>query len=152
ATATACSPCGNRPLDVMLVLDRTGSMCTNDAGQDDHPACTDMQNARGGLRTFLAFMDPKIDQVGLAVLPPAKSPNDVCPFTAGPYTSPGDNYVVVPLSSSYKNAKGELDDGSPLVSAIGCVQPNGTTAYANALEAAQAELVKDGRPNTQKVI
>jgi hypothetical protein len=152
ATATACSPCGNRPLDVMLVLDRTGSMCTNDAGQDDHPACTDMQNARGGLRTFLTFMDPKIDQVGLAVLPPAKNPNDVCPFTAGPYTSPGDNYVVVPLSSTYKDAQGRLDEGSPLVSAITCVQPNGTTAYANALEAAQAELVKHGRPNTQKVI
>ena len=27
ATATACSPCSAKPLDVMLVLDRTGSMC-----------------------------------------------------------------------------------------------------------------------------
>ncbi|HST18766.1 MAG TPA: pilus assembly protein TadG-related protein [Gaiellaceae bacterium] len=152
AKATACSPCGTRPLDVMLVLDRTGSMCTNDAGQDDHPACTDMQNARGGLRTFLGFMDPKIDHVGFAVLPPAKTQNDVCPFTAGPYTSPNDNYVLVPLSGNYKDAQGRLDDGSPLVSAITCVQPNGTTSYANALEAAQAELVKDGRSNTQKVI
>ena len=33
ATATACSPCGEKPLDVMLVLDRTGSMCTDSNGQ-----------------------------------------------------------------------------------------------------------------------
>ena len=27
ATATACSPCSSKPLDIMVVLDRTGSMC-----------------------------------------------------------------------------------------------------------------------------
>ncbi len=32
------------------------------------------------------------------------------------------------------------------------MQASGSTAYANAIEAAQAELVKDGRPNTQRVI
>ncbi len=151
ASASACSPCTNKPLDVMLVLDRTGSMCTNDAGQDDHPRCTDMENARAGLKTFLTYMDPTLDRVGFAVLPPAKSPNDVCPFTAGPYSTPNDNYVLVPLSGGYKIGN-NLDPNSKLVSAIDCVQPNGTTSYANALEAAQAELVKDGRPNTQKVI
>ena len=72
ASATACSPCGEKPLDVMLVLDRTGSMCTDAAGKPD-PACTDMENARNGMRTFLSFMNPALDHVGLAVLPPATS-------------------------------------------------------------------------------
>ena len=27
--SVACSPCGTKPLDIMLVLDRTGSMCQN---------------------------------------------------------------------------------------------------------------------------
>ncbi len=27
AKATACSPCAVKPLDIMIVLDRTGSMC-----------------------------------------------------------------------------------------------------------------------------
>ena len=27
ATATACAPCSVKPLDIMVVLDRTGSMC-----------------------------------------------------------------------------------------------------------------------------
>jgi Flp pilus assembly protein TadG len=154
ASATACSPCSTKPLDVMLVLDRTGSMCTTDTGADDHPECTDMQNARGGLETFLGYMDPTLDRVGFAVLPPAASQTDACPFTAGPYTSPNDNYVLVPLTNQYKLANGKLDTtgGSPLVSAIECVTAAGTTSYANALEAAQAELVKDGRPGVQKII
>jgi Flp pilus assembly protein TadG len=152
ATATACSPCSSKPLDVMLVLDRTGSMCTTDSGADDHPQCTDMENARNGLKTFLSYMDPTLDHVGFAVLPPAASQTDVCPYTAGPYASPNDNYVLVPLSSNYASSPGVLNMSSPLVSAIDCVQANGTTSYANALEAAQAELVKDGRPNTQKII
>lgn len=142
ATATACSPCSAKPLDVMLVLDRTGSMCTTDTGADDHPQCTDMRNARDGLNTFLTYMDPTIDHVGFAVLPPAANQTDVCPYTAGPYTSPNDNYVLVPLTNNYAS----------LTTAIGCVQAAGTTSYANALEAAQAELVKDGRPGVQKII
>jgi hypothetical protein len=142
ASATACSPCGTKPLDIMLVLDRTGSMCTTDTGADDHPECTDMSNARSGLQAFMKFMDPTLDRVGFAVLPPAKNPNDVCPFTAGPYASPNDNYVLAPLSSDY----------TALEAAVGCVQADGTTSYANALESAQAELVKDGRPGVQKII
>ena len=55
--ATACSPCGSKPVDVMLVVDRTGSMCQNSAGQAD-PSCTDLNNARAGVRTFLSFFDP----------------------------------------------------------------------------------------------
>src|SRR3979411_2171479 len=43
--ATACSPGGIKPLDIMLVLDRTGSMCQDSLGRAD-PACTDLNNAR----------------------------------------------------------------------------------------------------------
>jgi Putative Flp pilus-assembly TadE/G-like/von Willebrand factor type A domain len=142
AAATACSPCASRPLDIMLVLDRTGSMCTTDTGADDHPQCTDMANARDGLLAFLGIMDPSIDHIGFAVLPPASSTSSACPYTAGAYTSPNDHYVLVPLTSDYAS----------LTTAINCVQPNGTTSYANALESAQAELAKDGRPGVQKVI
>ena len=42
--ATACSPCGSKPVDIMLVLDRTGSMCQDSAGRAD-PSCTDLNNA-----------------------------------------------------------------------------------------------------------
>ncbi len=70
ASATACSPCSSKPLDVMLVLDRTGSMCQTGGGTSD-PNCTDLVNAKEGMRTFLTYMDPTMDKVGLAVFPPA---------------------------------------------------------------------------------
>ena len=78
ASATVCSPCAAKPLDVMLVLDRTLSMCQRSDGSDDHPACTDVANAKQGIRTFLRFMDPSLDKVGLAVFPPAINRNSLC--------------------------------------------------------------------------
>ena len=152
ATATACSPCGEKPLDVMLVLDRTGSMCTDSNGNPD-PACTDMNNARAGMKTFLGLLDPSIDHVGLAVLPPPTSIATRCakPPNSDSYNSPSSPYVIVPLASDYL-ANGVLNSASDLVSTINCVQAAGWTAYANALEAAQAELVARGRPGVAKVI
>ena len=75
AKATACAPCVVKPLDIMVVLDRTGSMCYHynaSGGQvDDHPGCIDMQNARDGIQTFVQYLDPAVDKVGLALTPPA---------------------------------------------------------------------------------
>jgi Flp pilus assembly protein TadG len=152
ATATACSPCSEKPLDVMLVLDRTGSMCTDSNGNPD-PACTDLNNAREGMKTFLELLDPSIDHVGLAVLPPPTSIATRCakPPDSTSYDSTASPYVIVPLASDYI-VNGQLNTSSNLVSTIDCVQANGWTAYANALEAAQAELVADGRPGVTKVI
>lgn len=81
ASATACSPCTAKPLDIMLVLDRTGSMCQHSNTSND-PACTDLNNAKNGIRTFLGFMDPNLDWVGLSVFPPAIDRSFVarCPY------------------------------------------------------------------------
>jgi hypothetical protein len=64
----------------MLVLDRTGSMCQFSNGSND-PNCTDLVNAKNGMRAFLGFMDPTLDKVGLAVFPPAHNASAVnsCP-------------------------------------------------------------------------
>jgi hypothetical protein len=70
ARSTACSPCTVKPLDIMVVLDRTGSMCQFGPGQSD-PSCTDLNNARNGIRTFVGLLDPSLDKVGLALTPPA---------------------------------------------------------------------------------
>lgn len=151
AKATACSPCGEKPLDVMLILDRTGSMCTTSTGAPD-PACTDMNNARNGMRTFLSLMDPEQDHVGLAVLPPASSVASRCstPSTSS-YDSTSSPYVIVPLSDDYM-VDGALNSSSDLVSTINCIQAGGQTSYATAIDQAQNELVTDGRPGVQKVI
>ena len=65
AKATACSPCSAKKFDIVVVLDRTGSMLDRNNGP------TDLDNAKDGIRTFLAAMDPELDHVGLGVFPPA---------------------------------------------------------------------------------
>jgi Flp pilus assembly protein TadG len=150
--ATACSPCGSRPLDVMLVLDRTGSMCQTSSGASD-PACTDLNNARDGMLTFLQYMDPETDMVGLTVLPPRRSGTSACATPANNnYNFTSSQYVIVPLSNDYADGNGNLNTSSSLVSTINCQRGGGTTAYANALERADAELAANGRDDAQDVI
>ena len=150
-TATACSPCGIKPTDIMLILDRTGSMCEDHYGNYD-PNCTDLNNARNGMKTFLSYMDSSQQHVGLAVLPPATTVANRCAVpSAANYNSRSAAYVIVPLSSDF-TVNGRLDNNSNLVRTINCMQANDRTAYANAIEAAQAELNLHGRPNTPKII
>ena len=67
AKATACQPCGAKPLDIMVVLDRTGSML-----QGGTP--NKLENAKTGIMTFLNFLDAGTALVGLTVLPPSPQP------------------------------------------------------------------------------
>ena len=151
-TASACSPCGAQPLDVMLVLDRTGSMCQFSNGTND-PSCSDLNNAKDGIRSFLQLMDPAGTKVGLAVLPPATSAGARCSAPAsGNYNAPGNPYVVVPLVNDYRSPGGALNPNSQLVSTVSCIRGAGSTAYANAIEAAQAELDRSGRPDAPDII
>ncbi len=150
AHAQACSPCGGVPLDVMIVLDRTGSMGDNNK----------LPQAKDGIMEFLSTMDPSMDNVGLAVLPPAVSTASACNNVSaafrsdptGTYSLPNAAYTVVPLSNDYATSIGNLNQSSPLVSTVNCVQAGGNTAYAEAIDAAYAELQKDGRPDAQKAI
>jgi Flp pilus assembly protein TadG len=149
AQATACSPCAAKPLDIMIVLDRTGSMC-------DDPGCTDLNNAKEGIRTFLGFMDPDIDHVGLAVFPPA-IPNNRCavpprtPFNYN-YDTTDSRYVISSLQYDYLLPDGSLNPASTLVQMLGCTQAAGRTSYADAIEESMTELATHGRGNVQDVI
>ena len=152
AKATACSYCGVKPLDIMVVVDRTGSMCMDHAGNND-PACTDMNKEKAALKQFLSFLEPARQRVGLAVFPPATSVANRCATpTDSNYNSTSSPYVVAPLSSDYASKTGVLNTSSQLVSTINCLRAAGNTAYATAIEKAQAELDLHGRSGVQKVI
>ena len=149
--ATACSPCGAKPLDIMIVLDRTGSMCMDSFGNSD-PSCTDLNNAREGIKTFLDFLDPTIDWVGLGVFPPAPSVGQRCARPAtGNYHDSSAAYTIVSLADDYK-VGGALDPGSDLIATLDCQDGRGRTSYANAIEEAQIELNANGRPDVQDII
>jgi hypothetical protein len=155
AKATACSPCGVKPLDIMMVLDRTGSMCQTSSGASD-PSCTDLNNAKDGMRTFLQYLEPSTQWVGLAVLPPAtgtsQSARCATPNEAN-YNNVNNPYVIVGVREGNNYSRDRvLDPASKLVSTINCQRANGRTAYANALEAAQRELEVNGRTDVKDVI
>ena len=147
--ATACSPCGVQPLDIMIVLDRTGSMC-------DTPGCTDLVNAREGIKTFLRFLEPTTQWVGLAVLPPARSTGqtDRCATPdESRYNSRSAAYTIVRVDEGNNYSKGRvLEDESKLVKTLNCQKANGRTAYANALESAQAELERNDLANNRSKV
>jgi Flp pilus assembly protein TadG len=140
--AQACSPCGAKPLDVMIVLDRTGSM----AGQK-------IVNAEKGVEAFLASMDMQADHVGLVVFPPAPSLGARCDAAStSNYNSRTAPYLMVGLSDDYLTTSGGLNPTSELVSTLRCVKAGGGTAYANALDVAKQELDANGRSDAQQVI
>ncbi len=133
------------PLDIMIVLDRTGSMCQ---------PCSKMTNARDGVLAFLSAMNPQIDKIGLAVFPPATSAGAACtsPPTSS-YDDPSHPYVVVPLSSDFRTSPtGPLNASSQLVQTTNCLSAGGITSYATALDQAQNELSTTGRSYAQDVI
>ncbi len=132
----------------MLVLDRTGSMC-------DDGACSDLNNAKRGIKQFLTYMDPAIDYVGLAVFPPAL-PNNRCATPTNKnnwnYDTTDSRYVISSLQYDYLLPDGNLNPASTLVQMIDCTKAAGRTSYADAIEESMTELATHGRGNVQDVI
>jgi hypothetical protein len=110
AEATACSPCVVKPLDIMLVIDRTGSMCRTGAGGYERPLCPDLANARQGIRTFLELLDPSIDKVGLALTPPVLNASWIssCPTPNGYLPWTGTTNPNVPSGHPQRNINGRF--------------------------------------------
>jgi hypothetical protein len=186
--ATACQPCSSTPVDVMLVIDRTGSMCSPTG---TNSSCTDLDNAKTGVQTMLNLLDPTIDRVGLVAFPGYVSTDKdgVCGDdqssteltingvtnvdpnnydTAGP-ASPQLIYLDDALSNDFKTSATatSLNQASPLVQHVrtdlpapdlygngkhNCIQSMGSTSYADALQAGEDELIKDGRKNVPHII
>ena len=173
AKAKACKPCGSKPIDIAVVVDRTGSMCDN----KDANGCIDLNNAKDGIRSMLATFSTPQAKVGLLTLPPLrlnKIGNVAQNVCDAPYSVEGNdyfdgptdsnlypssvntqrNYIVDPLNYDYRIGKGPLNPasglmqhtipGGPNVAAAGCIVAGGNTSYTQALREAQAELLRNG--------
>ncbi len=164
AHANACSPCSSTPVDVVLAVDRTGSMCSPTDSQGN---CIDLDNAKDGIRTMLGILNPPYAQVGMVAFPPVQTTaTSPC---AAPYNSLGGNgydgydtatrgYVTDTINGSYQNADGTLNTSSGLYlhtddgDSNSCIQAGGNTSYSEALRQAKAELAAHGRPNVPDFI
>jgi hypothetical protein len=133
--AAGCNgPCGGpayQPVDVVQILDRTGSMSDGD-----------MDNAKDGAKALLEYFEPALQRVGLATLGPGRSWSDPCSSS-----EPGE-WLTVNLSDDYQNPDGTLKTSSRLVSTINCLQTSSVgTNLGSPMEAAVNELVTNGRPD-----
>lgn len=177
ARGAACGPCDSTPVnfDVMVVLDRSGSM-----------SGSDMQNAREGIRELLQFFDASRDRVGLTVL---ESADTVAPFfgtgDAAPCETDGSSYtstsyltdayvsyggsagafmdgtasshdawtlVTLSQGANFKLANGNLNESSKLLDTLDCVKDGGSTPIGPAVDAARQELATSGRDDAVKVM
>ena len=76
AKGAACGPCEvtTQKFDVMVVLDRSHSMCQDSSGRNypggAYPGgnCRDLDFAKDGVRGMLSYFNPDYDRIGLAVL------------------------------------------------------------------------------------
>ena len=143
-SASACSPCDVLPLDIALVVDRTGSM-----------AGLPFTQLKDGILTgFLPGLSASEDSVSLSLLPPdSNGTADVCSAqSSNSYNSAKALYTVVDMSNNYQDSKGNLVSSSPLISALNCMKAGGGTDYSNAMESAYTEMTADGRAGVSKVM
>jgi hypothetical protein len=143
-SASACSPCDVVPLDISLVVDRTGSM-----------AGTPFTQLKDGILTgFLPGLTASEDSVSLSLLPPdSNGTADVCSAqSSNSYNSAKALYTVVDMSNNYQDSSGNLLSSSPLIWNINCMKAGGGTDYSNAMESAYTEMTADGRAGVSKVM
>jgi hypothetical protein len=164
AHANACSPCSSTPVDVVIAIDRTGSMCTP---TDASGNCIDLDNAKDGVRTMLQILNPPYAKIGMIAFPPVQANGTgacAAPYNSlggngyDGYDAPGRGYVTDSINGNYQLSRGVLDPASGLYlhtedgKANSCIQAGGNTSYSEALRQAQAELVANGRPNVPDYI
>jgi hypothetical protein len=163
AHANACSPCSSTPVDIVIAIDRTGSMCTP---RDSLGNCIDLDNAKDGVRTMLGMLNPPAAQVGMVAFPPVQTTStSAC---AAPYNSLGGNgydgydsatrgYVTDTINANYKTGTA-LNTSSGLYlhtvdgPSTSCIESGGNTSYSEALRQAQNELLTNGRPTVPDYI
>jgi hypothetical protein len=117
-----------QPVDVVQIMDRTGSMTAQD-----------MANAKDGARALLQYFNGDIQRVGLAVLGPSTSWASPCGSAL-----PGV-FLPVHLSDDFQTAPGTLNEGSRLVSTINCLTTSSVgTDLGDPLAAAIDDLEANG--------
>lgn len=166
--AASCKgACGaaSSPLDVVMVLDRTGSMTVSDVA-----------NVKNAALSVLGFFDDSQQWIGMVSLPYGQPSNKCVAFgdrRATPPTyqnypnSTASTWQNAALSKNYKNPDESLNLADPLVQQINCLQraadyvwatsqggpPSGNhTDLGDPLSAARSMLASQGRATVPDVI
>ncbi|MGB2695479.1 MAG: VWA domain-containing protein [Dehalococcoidia bacterium] len=147
-TAAACAGACNGPvavpLDVVMIIDRTGSMDS-----------TELANAKAAAKTLLQTLNPNIQRVALGVLGPSSTTSTCTGSNSGGLgiaTSSGGSWTPVGFSTDYKTGS-SLNNNSLIVKTINCLTTSSVgTDLGNPTKSAKDYIVANGRPGVQKAI
>jgi Flp pilus assembly protein TadG len=122
AHGAACGPCDTTQtkFDVMVVLDRSYSMCLDSNGNPYSGSyttnrCDDINNAVAGIKSLLGFFNPNTDRVGLTVLSSGDdhSPNNFHTGSSAPRCDGSAGYTdLYAGKGSFYNTLGDFMDGT----------------------------------------
>lgn len=122
----SCGAVASNPMNVVIVTDRTNSMCEADG------SCPDEHDMIAGIRSLLQKMSPEQQFVSLATIGRSKGTSrasfSACSTTDG--VDFQDNMTAsmlwVPLKfhNNYLTSTGALNGNSNLVKALNCLDPN----------------------------
>jgi Flp pilus assembly protein TadG len=129
AQGSACGGCSTitQKYDVMIVLDRSFSMCLNSQGFD---GCSAIAAQKSGVDSLLGEFDPNNVKVGLTLLPPENQPTENNGTSPAPITSCLVVAAQVP-NGSCANSSGAQCGGSG-GSSTPCTAPCDTISLSDA--------------------
>lgn len=142
----ACGSSGDQ-VDAVIAMDHTGSM-----------AAVELQNAKDGAKQLMTVFDASIHRIGLAVTPPVHAGNPC--DTSETWLDSDLTWLPIPLTDDYQSSPNVLDNTSPLVAEMNCLDlaggssdvPGPHTDLAEPLVAATNELLTNGRPDITRGI
>jgi Flp pilus assembly protein TadG len=134
------------PLDIVLIIDRTGSM-----------SAADLANVKSAAGVLLTTFKPSLVSVALGVLGPS-STSSGCPGASNVHGIAGTPATWIaapspaaPLYNDYQNANGTLNANSVLVKTINCLNTSSVgTDLGTPVQQAQAYLAAKGRAGAGK--
>lgn len=141
-----------KPLDLVLIIDRTGSMTT-----------TDLNNAKDASRDVMSFLDPSREHLALGVLGPSSTTaGSPCPAATygrlaaeSAWYGPSATWIVAPYPAPAGTAGFVSDYQNPtsqIQRTISCLENNGFTDLGTPIDRAQAYFAAHGRPGAKRGI
>lgn len=157
-SAACVGPCGAAPtvpVDLVVIVDRTGSM---DA--------TDLADAKSGAYEVLKIYDPEVQRIAFGVLGPSRT-TSTCSGTNSPalglpsttltgsvtWVPVGLTGVGAPVNERYRNVDGTINTSSRLYKTINCITTSSVgTILSTPVTQARQYLAANARPGVTKGI
>jgi hypothetical protein len=157
-SAACVGPCGappTVPVDLVVIVDRTGSMSS-----------ADLTDAKNGAYEVLRLYDPEVQHIAFGVLGPSRT-TSTCSGSNSPafgvpstgttgsvtWTPVGLTGVGGPVNERYRNADGTVNTSSLLAKTIACITTSSTgTILSTPLTAARTYLAGSARPGVKQGI